>query len=85
MPVAFASVLSTIIPGKSFACTAAELLENDGKPAAGGVADPGQPFNSDTDRKLAFPTGHVGRPQRSQTCIAGYQGFRPQTTPIWDN
>jgi len=67
--------------GKSFEATSAELLATDGKPDAGGIADPGQPFNADTERKMLYPNGHVGRPNRLTNCISGYAGFRPRTTP----
>ena len=64
--------------GKPFALTATELLATGGKPAEGGVADPGQPFKADTSGVLS-----QSRPARLKSCIAGYQGFRPRTTPIW--
>jgi len=67
--------------GKSFEATSTELLAYDGKPAAGGISDPGQPYNADTDSKLSFPNGHIGRPNRLTQSISGYAGFRPRTTP----
>ena len=68
--------------GKSFAQASVELLAANGRPAAGGIPDPGRPFIADTDAQIAFPNGHVGRPQRSLICVAGYAGFRPRTTPL---
>mmetsp|Transcript_70010 Transcript_70010/g.138822 ORF Transcript_70010/g.138822 Transcript_70010/m.138822 type:complete len:280 (-) Transcript_70010:345-1184(-) len=67
--------------GKSFEATSTELLATDGKPDAGGISDPGQPFNSDTECKILYPQGHVGRPNRLTQTISGYAGFRPRTTP----
>ncbi|KAL3910142.1 MAG: hypothetical protein SGPRY_009167 [Prymnesium sp.] len=68
--------------GKPFASAAVELLATHGKPVAGGIGDPGRPFIADTDSKLSFPRGHLGRPKRSQIYIAGYAGFRPRSTPL---
>jgi len=67
--------------GKPFEMTAAELLDTNGHPDAGGISDPGQPFNADVESKMAYPLGHVGRPNRLTQSISGYAGFRPRTTP----
>lgn len=68
--------------GKQFSLSAKQMLECNGRPSAGGVADPGVPYYSDTDGTLAYPAGHVGRPAKCMVGIAGYAGFRPQTTPF---
>lgn len=67
--------------GKAFMYSSEELLATEGQPPAGGIPDPGQPFNADVESKLVFPAGHIDRPQRLKTCVVGYAGFRPRTTP----
>jgi len=67
--------------GKNFATAAEEWIASDGKPALGGIADPVQPFNADTDCKVQYPTGHIERPWRQRLAVSGYAGFRPRTTP----
>ena len=68
--------------GKSFHMEAQELLKYNGRPPAGGIADPGRPYIADTESCLQFPEGNIGRPQRSLNCVSGYSGFRPRTTPL---
>lgn len=67
--------------GKSFAEAASEMIATSGHPIAGGVGDPGKPFIADTDARLPYPAGHVGRPHRSFSHVVGYAGYRPRTTP----
>jgi len=60
--------------GKNFATASEEWLATDGKPAAGGIPDPGQPMNANPP----LPTPY---PWRQKVAISGYAGFRPRTTP----
>jgi len=70
--------------GKNFSIAAKEALfaAKPGQPLAGGVGDPGTPFNADVTAKLSYPSGHVGRPARCIAYVSGYKGFRPQATPF---
>lgn len=74
--------------GKQFSMAAKEMLLTNGQPGAegspysGGVSDPNNPYNADVTAKLQYPAGHVGRPAKCVNYVAGYTGFRPQTTPF---
>ena len=74
--------------GKQFSMAAKEMLLTNGQPGSegspysGGVSDPNNPYNADVTAKLQYPAGHVGRPAKCVNYVAGYTGFRPQTTPF---
>jgi len=72
--------------GKQFSYTVEELIPAHGQPKAGGIGDPCTPFNVDTEKQLAYPAGHLGRPPKVTVANVGYAGYRPRTTPGqgWD-
>ena len=61
--------------------TSEELLATDGRPVMGGIPDPVQPLNPDTESAPAHPNRNPEDSKRHLQCISGYAGFRPRTTP----
>ena len=67
--------------GKNFAVATTETLRGDN--ATAGIGDAGRPYIADTEGRLQYPAGHVGRPPRFEARghVAGYAGFRPLSAP----